>query len=427
MFRSDRRGRGVAALAATSFLLPLSAAGAAPSMSSPPACELVIVSPAYSHDHVLLCTYRTASNSEFEIGVSGDAGHSWRTPAMVGLVQPSDGTGTLTLTISPSFASDHMLFATTESGTYASSDLAESFTALDPLIKSGVTGNPMAFVAPTRSVLSGPAPTVQLAFASTRTSGVYDVDARLHEPVTGVPGRGALRFLVSPVAGSASVSLAFVDETDPLTADDTLAVYRCDTSLTCAERLFAFPSDLSFAQGTGRLQLTPDGRTIVVTLAGPMTRSGQAVEVWRSTDGGRTFGRWSSLEKLLSPVIAASGQTVRIGLAVSPTNPKRAYLRVQGARPPRAGWSSSAPPALQLFRTDDGGATWRRVAYGLGVAQRGAKGTLPWVNPARGQDSAQLLMTSDGRLFAVGGDEHATSTTYCSLDGGVHWTAGCRR
>jgi hypothetical protein len=425
---SDVRGRAVAAMAAAALLSAvLPAAGTTP--PAPPPCETVHVSPDFAHDHTVVCVSRAGSTAPRILGVSRDGGRSWHAPAMAGLVRPDGSSGIpLAASLSPAYSTDHDLFVTTGSGTFVSTDLGENFAALDPLATGGGTdGNPVPYVTTAPALLPGlpTGPRVFLAYASTRVSATVDVAARTHQPVPGVPGYGVLRFTVPPVwDGDAASGLAFVYEAEVAqTTAERLVAYRCDARLTCSQRLFSFPADVSLDPSVDRVTLLPDRRTIVAVLSSQSTRS---LHVWRSTDGGVTFTPWQSIEALLGPVSTRSGMEARVGLGAAPGDSHRLYLRIHGGRG-RNGWGG--PPAEQVFRSDDGGTTWRRVAYGLGPGQPGRRGTLPWSLMAGGGDGAQLSIAPDGRLFTVGGQGggRLLFTTYCSLDGGLHWTAGCPR
>lgn len=384
---------------------------------APPGCEAIWVSPAYRKDHVLLCTHVADSAlGHLVLAVSRDGGRSWRTQPMTGLVRPADYTGIpLSITLSSAFASDNALVATGRSGSFVSTDLGQTFTALDPLTPGGVVDNPVGFLSDPVLAASGEESRFHIAYASDRLSAIIDVAGRVRTPVAGVPGRGARRF--SMLAGG---PIAFVYESDPAGAEQTLAVYRCNATLTCAERSFAFPSDMTLGQGVGRVQLLPDGSVLAVLLSETTWRP----VMWRSTDAGRTFAVWRPAQRLIDAVDAFPAG-LSVSVAANTSIPRRLYLRVEGQRPGPV-WRKGAPPASQVFRSDDGGTSWRRVAYRRGEGQPGPRGTLPWTYVGGGDDRAHIQLTPDGRLLAAGATD-TLRTTFCSLDGGVRWTAGCPR
>jgi hypothetical protein len=419
------RSRLLAALAGLCVVLPVGTVvgNAAP---MPPACEIVLVSPEYRQDATVLCIYRTRSDADRLIGVSRDRGRTWRTPTMTGLTRPAGPAGTqLSAVLSPGFAIDHSLFVTTGSGTFVSTDLGETFVLVDALATGAVDGNPVAFMK--ESPVWGDhiyihRESVALLFIG-GIPALVDVTDRVHQLVPGVPGRGASLFVVAPNFHTDTPGLAFAHvPTAGASAPGTLAVYGCDASFTCAEQRFVFPEGLELLHDALSVRLMLDG-SYVVLLRSSVDYS---THVWRSTDG-RTFVPWSAAERLVAPVSRASGQLPEVSVAPDPVLPKRAYLRVEGYRSLAGPWAAGAPPASQIFRTDDGGATWHRIAFGRGLGQAGPRGTIPWVGLSRGSDRAHIQVAPDGRIFAVGDAGSVTLTTFCSLDGGAHWTVGCPR
>ena len=75
--------------------------------------------------------------------------------------------------------------------------------------------------------------------------------------------------------------------------------------------------------------------------------------VWKSMDGGDS---WTQLEGGLP-----TGLLGRIGLAISPANPKRVWALIQAAEEEKGG----------LYRSDDGGASWERINRNHKHRQRG--------------------------------------------------------
>ena len=391
---------------------------------APPACDVILVSPAFAHDHALVCVHPDSQGTRV-LAVTTTAGRTWRDAAMSGLVRPAGPLGAaLTVTLSPAFANDHTLFATTGSGTYASKDFGATFVPVDTLTKAGGTDNPVAFFATSSAVLPAgeSGPRVLLAYADSPLPALIDPATDSRRPALGVPGLGALRFVAQPAAAQPAAAqpsladdlLAVVDVPDSAT-DDHAAVYRCDAALTCAQPLFAFPPGIRFGTES-RLTAMPD-RSLLAVLADRHSNP----QVWRSTDGGATFTPMRSVARVVAS-LGRGGAPPTVSFAATASHPHRVYLRVEASMP-STGWKSDSPPASQLFRSDDSGVTWRLLAYGRSVFQPGARGTLPWrLGPANGH---LIQLAPDGRLFADGSSETVT-TTWCSVDGGVRWTAGCR-
>jgi hypothetical protein len=374
----------------------------------------MLVSPAFQRDRTIVCVHRAHSAAQRVLAVSRDRGKTWRTPSMTGVVRPPDLAGIpLTAVLSPAFGTDRTLVVSTGSGTFVSNDLGETFTPVDALATGGSNDdNPVAFLAPPL-VPPGGTPAAHLAYANTRGAAIIDVAARVRRPALGVPGLGAIRFLVPSTAQAPAGALALVNMPGTVPGTDRLAVYRCDAALTCTEPLFSFPPGVVLSPG-GWVRLLPDG-----SVAAFLARGASTPALWRSTDGGRTFARWASADVLVAAADVTGGAPARVALATGGRS-QHWYLRVEKARP-GGGWPEGAPPASQVFRSDDAGQTWRRVAHALGLGQPGKRGNLPWVSAGRG---ATIAVAPDGRLLADGSGD--ALTTYCSVDGGRRWTVGCR-
>ena len=381
------------------------------SAASPPACEVVTESPDYRRDRTLLCVHRTSQSTPKVLAVSRDAGRSWRSPGLGGLARTGPTDIPVSASFSPLFARDRTIFATVSTGTYASTDLGETFTLLDPTIQGGYDGNPLPVLLPQLPLPTGSnAHSVHLANAA-RFPSLVEVESRMHRPVPGVPGLGARSFL----AGRDNTVLALVHEVEAPVRQ--VALYRCDETLTCAERLFAFPTDLTVY----RVQSMPDGSVVAIL----RTPSDDAT-VWRSADGGRTFATWDAVDAVLRPANLVTDQPIHLSVTANAALPGRWFLRVETSLKMPGRWPASAPPATQVFRSDDSGRHWRRVAFRRDELQRGSRGNAAWIDTGRGDNRALLHLTPDGRLLAAGTSRTAL-TLFCSLDGGVRWTVGCSR
>ncbi len=190
------------------------------------------------------------------------------------------------------------------------------------------------------------------------------------------------------------------------------ALFRCTATLACREKVFGFPAD--FAKN----------RTIYVTLQAASAR--RPLQAWISTDAGAHFTRWRAVDAVLAPANAQGGQTVAAGLATT-AGSATMYLHVTAKR---VFPSRSAPvPPQQVFRSDDRGARWTRVAWG--DRQRGNLGFhlphgLDW------RRTGDVWLLPDGRVFAPGGIYHGVAGTseyglWCSVDRGRTWARHCAR
>jgi len=89
-------------------------------------------------------------------------------------------------------------------------------------------------------------------------------------------------------------------------------------------------------------------------------------------------------------------------------------------------------PAYQLWRSDDGGATWRRAATAWGVKQRArSRNTLPWnaVSDHRVGHDATITAAPGNILLTLGAHRGPKGVDYqglyCSRDLGRTWRPYC--
>ncbi|MEY4069498.1 MAG: hypothetical protein RL721_112 [Candidatus Eisenbacteria bacterium] len=138
--------------------------------------------------------------------------------------------------------------------------------------------------------------------------------------------------------------------------------------------------------------------TMWVAAVGPLFADGEDRGVYRTTDGGKTWTR----------TLYVDARTGAADLAIDPQNPDVLYASMWSVR--RQPWTfASGGPGSGLYKSVDGGVTWRRLSKGLPEGELGRIGVA--VSPARAS-----------RLYAV--VESKKTAMYMSDDGGESWTRG---
>ncbi|HEX6537030.1 MAG TPA: glycosyl hydrolase [Gemmatimonadaceae bacterium] len=124
--------------------------------------------------------------------------------------------------------------------------------------------------------------------------------------------------------------------------------------------------------------------------------------IFRSTDGGRTFEK----------VLYEDENTGAVDVAIDPSNPQTVYAVLWAAR--QAPWEMGSSWTLSgkngLFKSTDGGTTWRRVGTGLPGAAEGL-----------GRIGIEVARANPRRLYAVVGADKRGGI-YRSDDAGESWT-----
>ncbi len=151
---------------------------------------------------------------------------------------------------------------------------------------------------------------------------------------------------------------------DPFADDPQRGVFRTtDGGKTWTKTLYAGPST-----GASDLAWDPDHPSVVFAGMWQFRRTPWTIDsggphsgLYRSTDGG---AHWRQLVGHGLP----SGLLGRIGVAVAPHHPKRVYAIIQS----KQGY---------VWRSDDGGDTWRRTRAGSIVMERPFYFTHLWVDP----------------------------------------------
>jgi hypothetical protein len=399
----------VAAVAATLLALPAvprAVAGAAAAQ-----CDTFDVSPAFAHDHSLACAARGRQSSV--LSVSQDAGRSWRSIAVtyVGAIGNPD---VYRVAFSPAYAADHTLYLHTSAGLFSATDLSGTFLPADLLATNNA--QPFSTLTPYLDTTAG---TAAFAYADQHQAARISPPAG-HQAVPGATPDLTNAFLMPPAVAVGDEVLALGIHVD---GSARPALYGCTWALSCSLR-YTFPP--STALGAWLSPAYRADKTVIVE-----TVSAAGLTFYRSVDQGRTFAPWSAVNRALASTnhaLLAHGGSLNqpAALVWDPSNARRLYLRLT-AYSGRGG-----PPFDQVFRSDDRGATWHRVAYGVASGLPG-RGTVPWNGTFTVQSpiaNANLMRVApDGRLFALGVEVvgGGYDGIYCSLDHGVHWARTCAR
>lgn len=215
---------------------------------------------------------------------------------------------------------------------------------------------------------------------------------KLHQLVVGADtssSQSTALFIVPPVVSTAALPLALAFNTGS-DLKQHLTVYQCDTDLTCTKPLLAFPADVS----QPRVRQWPTPSTIIIRLFQGV--QGDNPQFWRSTDGDRTFAPWASVNTVIASVETKNSPLpTYAAIAVNPALPQVVCLQVHGSPGPYFKWARNAPPAEELFRSNDGGRTWQRVGCQRELLQPGPAGTLPW------SSAGSMALAPDGRLLVA--------------------------
>ncbi|MFN8587301.1 MAG: glycosyl hydrolase [Candidatus Eisenbacteria bacterium] len=136
--------------------------------------------------------------------------------------------------------------------------------------------------------------------------------------------------------------------------------------------------------------------TVVVAALGPAFSDSPERGIYRTTDGGKSWTK----------TLYVDDCTGAADVAMDPQNPDVMYAAMWQFR--RQAWTfSSGGPGSGLYKSTDGGATWRRLTDGLPEGELGRIGVA--VSPAR-----------TSRVYAV--VESKRTAFYRSDDCGEHWT-----
>ncbi len=159
------------------------------------------------------------------------------------------------------------------------------------------------------------------------------------------------------------------------------------------------PSGLAATQQIGRIVVDPrDPRTLYVAALGHAYAANPERGVFKSSDGGATWRR----------VLFRDANTGAIDLALDPRDPQTIYASLwQTRRPPWSVYPPSSGPGSGLYKSTDGGATWRHLA---GMPQIGL-----------GKIGLAVAPSEPNRVYAIV-DAKDAGGLYRSDDAGAHWS-----
>lgn len=419
--------RVVGAVAAVGSVLGLLAAVPARASSpAPPACITLAVSPNFARDGTAACARLVISpTSQLTVDITTNRGRSWSLVPATGLTWSATAQFVAQPMFSPNFASDHRIFIATDLGLFVSTDLGKTFTAADTAIHAASTVGPTLYAGGAGG-LAALWPGQRLFAVGLGTpSRRLDVASGVDMPILGSPDQ-QIEQIVGPNSNAPTAPIYALSQTSATGGQSGL--WTCDDNLACSTQLSTFSGQKPFRMWEAPM---PRGGYAIFVYA--LNNADSSSHLLRSTDGGKTFKPVAQVDSLFK-LIDDREVAPQIGLAVNAKYPGRILLRVEGF--PAGKRRAGDPPAEQIFRSDDGGATWRSIGYQWGIMQAAPTGPLPFNMMSYGYASgtAPIELTNDGHLLVPAQLEEYTKTglvdldgVYCSVDFGHSWHRTCPR
>lgn len=409
------------ALALILSLISIAPAASAQSYVYQPLCEAFAMSPAFPEDRTAFCVTNVyvggspVPSGSMEVWRTNDGGSTWMSTAGVGL----QGFGIAfpnNLLISPDYSQNHTLYVQvifgSRPGLYRSTDDGDSFLPIDPLADWGglypsltITRHPLA--------LPEPLGASNDAFAYAASTPAL-ITPPLHRPVVASVG-AEMQFVLPPSFPEEEGYLIARQGGAPSPEPSHVEFLACDANLLCEGQLFSFESGWAFVNAG-----FVDG---VLFVALNHEEEGWT-KIWRSSDRGRTFEVWKSVQALLPNGHLGPPAFTWISIAVDDLG--HYYMRISyNALEFRKG-----TPAERFFVSADSGRSWKQVASGLGLNQRGVAGDVPWIRRAGPKHArGDIYASDDGRLFVLAESIDKNLRSYigpfCSTDGARTWAKVC--
>lgn len=386
-----------------------------------PHCSRVVFSPEFARDGVGFCAasvfdYATGRITGVAFYSTQDGARSWQPKEATGLLVDDQDVVLGQVMLAPNFLDTHEVFVQTSKGLFRSPDAGVNFELVDALAPADLSGDRLTpYVDDTASTgLS------EVAFAWANESAPARIHPPLHLPVAGSPFDESTFVIPPGVDVATGETFAFGTQviSNVSSSTATTSLFACVYPFSCSQPLFTFPDNLYFDKAWS----APDfvtSKTIYVSLRTWL--EGAHKELWRSTDAGRSFAPWISVNKILARATDYDPFDTKVALAMNARFPKRVYLEVShqfGERIP------ASPPAHQIFLSNNKGKSWRRVSFGRFFDQPGARGTM-WND--YNLDGPRLELLSDGRVIAIGTDigTDMYQGPFCSQDNGRTWARAC--
>lgn len=388
----------------------------------PHPCGTLVASPLFAEDGTALCAGWKAEEGgtlQLVLWRTRDGGFSWEQATTSGLA-PVDQSGlTPKIMFSPMYKDDGRIFIAfyRDDGLWSSEDLGESFEFVDLFGTSRAQALITSTDAPIPLV---PQRRVQFVEAWTGSSDgsnnsvLIDAETHLRAQVKGTPGRDK-QFAISPAYETDGRAYAVAE----LGVGETHhhEIFRCDAIFNCSEHLFTFPNRLEF----DRVFFPPDFEESSSMFVSTVALDGGRTHMWRSDDAGSSFAPWESVQAIfdrIEGVDRKGGLTIKFGISGIPGT-KILFLRIY--------YFSLTEPSAWLYRSSNGGDTWKLRAFGRLPPAGSPSGTMsPYGLPSQhtGVEGHIVAPTKD-RMLMLSAEKDGIDTVRCSLDRGRTWQPLC--